>query len=361
MNILIVAKDGNRNTFVSNFRNSISKNIQVDCGIDKFWQLEKSYSIIHIQWPELLSFMVSRKSFSPNQQRIDKVEKQLKALKENGSKIVVTRHNVFPHSHSVNYEKLYKTVYSYTDGIIHMGHFSQQEFLKRYPSMSQIKHVVIPHGWYDNIQNDCSRKEARNFLKLKEQDFVILAFGALRDEQEERMLLESFKLVNQPNKVLIIPRGYYNNKNLLYRLFDFLNLKYYKKLIQKKSDNLKQENILWNQSFVEEEEIQYYFNAADLLIIPRIKILNSGNVPLGFSFKKVVAGPNVGNIAEILENTNNPTFDPHDFGSIAKSIEAAGRLEKEGLGLKNFEYAKQNWNWENIGKLHSEFYESLFN
>ncbi len=359
MKVLIVAKDGNRNTFISNLRGSISKNIEVDCGIDKFWKDEKQYDIIHVQWPEMLSFMVSRRTFSPNNQRIKKVDAQLKKLKSGGAKIVITRHNVFPHNYSSNYEKLYEIVFNNMNGVIHMGDYSHQEFLKRYPDLTNIKHTVIPHGWYDNIPNDCTKEEARKFLNLKEDAFVILAFGALRDNAEEQMLFESFKLIQNPNKLLIIPRGYYNNKNILYRLFDFLNLKFYKKLIQKKAEKLKTKRILWNQSFVDENDIQYYFNASDLLVIPRIDILNSGNVPLGFSFKKVVVGPKVGNIGEILSKTNNPTFDPNNYQSIAKAIETSLILKDNGLGSKNFEYAKQHWNWSDIGKKHVDFYKTV--
>jgi len=359
MKVLIVAKDGNRNTFISNLRTAISDKIEVDCGIDKFWNSDTKYDLIHIQWPELLSFMVSRRTFSPNNQRIQKVDEQLKKLKAEGAKIVITRHNVFPHNYSSNYEKLYGVVFKNMDGVIHMGNYSHQEFLERYPKLTNIKHTVIPHGWYDNIPNICTKEEARAFLNLKKDAFVILAFGALRDDAEEKMLFESFNLIQKPNKVLIIPRGYYNNKNLLYRLFDFLNLKFYKKLIQKKSDKLKAQNILWNQTFVDEKDIQYYFNAADVLVIPRIDILNSGNVPLGFSFKKVVAGPMVGNIGEILTETNNPTFDPNNYPSIAKAIETSLILRDKGLGQKNFDYAKQHWNWSDIGEKHVDFYKLL--
>ncbi len=358
MKILIVAKAGNRNTFVLNLKDSLSTFAQVDSSIDGFWNGSKDYDIIHFQWPELLSFMISRRSFSPNKYRLKKITSRLKYWKEKGTKLVITRHNIFPHHSSSNYEKLYKIIYQHVDGVIHLDSFSQDDFFMRYPSFNT-KHAIIPHGWYDNITNDCTEKEARLFLKLSDQTFVVLAFGAIRNQAEEQMLFESFDKLPMKNKILLIPRGYFSNENLIYRLMNFLNLKAYQHILSSKAKKLAKKGILWSQSFVPENHIQYYFNAADILIIPRINTLNSGNVPLGYTFKKVVVGPNTGNIGSILEETSNPTFDPTNIDSITNAMLMGQKLSKKMWGEENYQFAKKYWSWKDIGNQHHSFFQEI--
>jgi len=356
MRVLIVAKEGNRNTFVLNLKSALAKFSNVDCSIDKFWNSSDTYQIIHLQWPELLSFMISRKSFSPTNQRLKKIKKRLIYWKDKGTKLIITRHNILPHHSSRNYEILYGIIHEYIDGIIHFGSFSQNDFIKRYPHLNP-KQIIIPHGWYDNIINKCTRKEARDFLDISENTFVVLAFGAIRNNEEEQMLFKSFEKLPIENKLMLIPRGYFSNENLLYRLMSFLSLKPYKKLLQSKAKQLIEKKIIWGQKFIEENHIQYYFNAADILIIPRIDTLNSGNIPLGFSFKKVVVGPLSGNIGSILDETSNPTFDPTSINSIIDAMIVGKQLSNELKGNKNYDFAEKNWNWHTISKQHQSFFE----
>lgn len=48
--------------------------------------------------------------------------------------------------------------------------------------------------------------------------------------------------------------------------------------------------------------------------------------PLAFLYHKVVVGPKVGNIGELLSETGNPTFDPDDKKDILRALEEARRL-----------------------------------
>ena len=53
---------------------------------------------------------------------------------------------------------------------------------------------------------------------------------------------------------------------------------------------------LAGKGFVSDQELPLYFGAADVVFIQRVKILNSGNLPLGFYYGKVVVGPNLGDV-----------------------------------------------------------------
>lgn len=53
-------------------------------------------------------------------------------------------------------------------------------------------------------------------------------------------------------------------------------------------------------------------SVADIALLQRVKILNSGSLPLNFYFGNVVVGPDVGNVGEILKKTGNPVFNVED-------------------------------------------------
>lgn len=69
-------------------------------------------------------------------------------------------------------------------------------------------------------------------------------------------------------------------------------------------------------------------SAADLVFIPRIDILNSGNVFLGLTFNKIVVGPAVGNIEEQLKELDLPVFDPKKRKSVIVAL-------NKGISLSN--------------------------
>ena len=106
---------------------------------------------------------------------------------------------------------------------------------------------------------------------------------------------------------------------------------------------IKYRNIKMCLRGVPDDKVPLYFSAADVLLIMRMKILNSGNLPLGFYMGNVVVGPDMGNVGEILHDTGNVTFDPNDLNSIKDAIFQGLKLEKSGKGKENRLYAMEKY------------------
>ena len=94
---------------------------------------------------------------------------------------------------------------------------------------------------------------------------------------------------------------------------------------------------------ISNEELPYYIIASDLLMIQRKRILNSGNLPLAFLFKKVVIGPDYGNIRNILKESGNPTFNPDNTNSIVRALTQGYQMAQVHKGEDNYLYAKQHF------------------
>jgi glycosyltransferase involved in cell wall biosynthesis len=122
---------------------------------------------------------------------------------------------------------------------------------------------------------------------------------------------------------------------------------------------IKHPNTILGGEYVSDELLPYYYAASDISIIQRIDILNSGNVPLGMYFGNLILGPNVGNVNEILTETDNFVFDVNNLsniGDIAKKMLASVEKQK---GIKNREYVLSNLTTKKIAEETYQLYKSL--
>jgi len=225
-----------------------------------------------------------------------------------------------------------------------MGEVSKTCFARKYESTPEQRHEVIPHGTYDCFPNNIDEKTARSHFDLSQESYVILVFSGVRRSSETNLLLRGFSLTTSSNKKLLIASSLSKASK---KTFDF-----YKQWVQIHFDP----RIVAKEQFIPDQRVQYYLKAADVLVIPREKILNSGNVALGFTFGRVVVGPAVGVVGEILTNTGNLTFDPSSPSSLAIALDQARTLSKSQKGEENLEYAKNKMNWADVSKAHIEFY-----
>ena len=103
--------------------------------------------------------------------------------------------------------------------------------------------------------------------------------------------------------------------------------------------------------------MQCYFCAADVVLIQRLDILNSGNLPMAYHAGKVVVGPDVGNVGQILRETGNFTFDSHDIGSPVSALQKA--LTETTRGKENRAYATKLWSSDLIATTLLKYYQQI--
>lgn len=347
----------NDNLFVKTLVSGLQLlDVTIDLSLDRFWDNKRSYSydIIHIQWPEELF-----KWESISDKDLIELRDKLNSLRESGVKIVYTRHNLTPHYSDESIGKLYSIVETYSTAIVHMGSYSMAEYNKKYPGNNKMQ-VVIPHHIYENVYNETiSRDEARRRLNIPLSKFVILSFGKFRKKEEICMTLKAFCTLRVQNKFLLAPRIFPfektpHNDKLINRLLSAIGYYVVYPFSRFFNTRLGLENEL-----VTDADLPLYFSAADVVFIQRKVILNSGNIPTAFLFKKVVAGPDSGNLSEILVVTENPIFNPDDNRSIVAALEKAYGLSRTEHGIKNYKYACEHWGTKDIATQYVRVYKKL--
>ena len=302
----------------------------VDCDLDKFWTDFEKYEIIYLQWPEVIY------QWDKSKINLDELSDHFDLLKKNKKIIVVTCHNLHPHNNDELTTELYNLVYSKVDAIHHMGTYSYNVLKEKYPNTF---HFIVPHHIADEMwKRKYYISDFRKRLNIPEKDIVISSFGAFRNQDEIDMFLNMAKDVGRKGITYLAPRipiGKLYNGRWINKSIDFI-VKYIK---------YKHLNVRY-AGFLSDEELDEWLCASDIVFIQRKEILNSGNVALAFSAHKIVVGPDLGNVGEILKETNNFVFNPDSRESIYKAISNAicNIMNSNKIGEMNYEYAMENWN-----------------
>lgn len=360
MKILIpydIKTTGMNNPYLfSLIRELVKEDAVADVTVGYGWLYEDlKIDVIHLHWPELLVKSqlsdMSREDLLESS-NFEKVIDQLKKKKSAGSAIITTVHNEKPHTDSNGiFSQFYSEIYSLSDGFIHMGTESEKLTGQQFEEETKGKvNFIIPHGNYSIFPSNLDRVVCRKKLNIKENQKVLLSFGAIRSEQELNLGIDSFNKSDIDNSIYIIagklPFPYKSQLN---------HFRVRKKLYRHHFNK----RIRTVEKVISPEEVQVYLKSADLLFIPRYNTLNSGNVALGFTFGKVVVGPNYGVIGETLKLTGNPVFDPYQLNSVTEAIRSGFESSQTDLADRNLKYAQNELSWKTVAHKTVKAYQSI--
>lgn len=330
--------------------------IDVRCSTNEFWNSDTPYDIIHFQWPEEVM-----EGNCDDPDRICRLKERISFFRSRGTRFVYTRHNVRPHDANEVIGRAYDIIEEQSDVVVHMGRYSLDEFAAKH---ADSRNVIIPHPIYQyTYKEDISVERARQYLNLPQEAFIVTSFGKFRNREERRMVTGAFRKWDEAKKFLLAPRLYPFSR------FNRYGSNFFKRWTSRAGyyllipllNRLRRMHAGASDEPIDNCDLPYYMAASDVIFIQRKDILNSASIPLAFLFHKVVIGPNIGNIGEILQDTGNPVFHPDNQFDIIRALEAARQLSARRKGEDNYAYAIENMNSGKIGKEYAELYRNLAN
>ena len=176
-------------------------------------------------------------------------------------KVVLTVHDVSSFSNSSNSSIIEKLIYKLTDRIITHNEFSKLEILNVNADSSSCISIV-PHGSYTpfiNIQYD--KEKSKEQLGIPNNRRILLFFGMIKKVKGLEVLLSALKGVikKNPDVLLVIAgRVWENDFSAYQKIIDENNLSAY---------------ILLHTKFIPQEDVEHYYCASDLVILPYKKII----------------------------------------------------------------------------------------
>jgi len=170
------------------------------------------------------------------------------------------------------------------DAYFSLSSLAIEQILQQYPALCKKKVFVALHGHYRGFYRDnLSKREARRRLDIPASATVIGFLGRISTYKNTPSLLRSFSQLRDDNLILLIA-GKADGK-----------------AIKEEIDGLAKidPRIRLHAGFVEEDDIQLYLKATDLMVLPFLEILNSGTAMLSLSFGCPVLVPKQGSIEEL--------------------------------------------------------------
>ena len=227
----------------------------------------------------------------------------LKKIKKNGyTKIVCIADNIIPHEHRPGDKAFTKYFLKQCDAFVTMSEKVMID-LRRFGSDKPAR--LVPHPLYDNFGDIISKMEAKEKLKLKSEDQIILLFGFIRKYKGLDILLDAMKILKEnpkskiQNLKLMIAGEFYGDEKLYLEQINRLGLN---------------EDVILRTDFIPDSEVKYYVCAADVVIQPYRNATQSGVTPLAYHFEKPMIVTNVGAL---------PAYVPHEKAGLVAEPEPA--------------------------------------
>lgn len=313
--------------------------IKSDVHVDEKFSLKNliASKVWHVHWPE--SFLSSNSIFTCLI-RFGFLLSKIFLSKVFGLKIIWTVHNLCPHEHK--YPFMEKLFYMGFPRVCNGFIFLSKESMKPLGWVKQINEKekkVIFHGDYKSALKYLIHKdEAQKLLNLDQFICVYLFFGLIRDYKGVPHLIREFMKQKKDDYCLCIVGSAMYSTSLKKEIND----------LAKGHDN-----IIINDNFVSDEELQLWLSASDMVVLPYTKITNSGSVLYALSAGKPVIAPKMGVFQEIHDSVGDWVYlYDGDFEGGLLTKELTNFCQKTRLDLRCYE-------WELIADQTIEFYHNV--
>lgn len=251
-------------------------------------------------------------------------------------------HNVFPHERFPMDRWLSKLVLKNGDYFITQSSMDMADLLSIKPDAQVIQTV---HPTYNAFKmKDMSKEEARQILDVKEDEKIMLFFGFVREYKGLKHIINAL-----PEIVSEVPDV------KLYIVGDFDGDKpQYEELIASKGVG---ENIKIYDGYIPDNEVEKFFAATDLVVLPYESATQSGIVQIAYGFRKPVIVTDVGGLPEVVTDGKTgyvvPAFDDEALGDAVIQFFKENKEAEFSEGVKDEEY---KYSWERM----TEVVESLY-
>ena len=257
------------------------------------------------------------------------------------TKVLCQIDNVEPHEHHLT-DKPFNRYYLHSvDGFVYMSEQVHSE-LRAY---SDAPALFSPHPLFENFGERVERSEACVRLGLDPANRYVLFFGLIRDYKGLDLLLDAWAQLRRAGRTegrrLIVAGEFYTARE------PYLN---------RIADNGLQDEVLLHDRFIPDDDVKYYFSAADFVVQPYKTATQSGVTQIAYQFCVPMVVTKVGGLAEIVPDGRvGDVCEPTPEG-------VAGAIERmyEGDTLQRFREncveERRRFSWEEMCSRITELY-----
>jgi glycosyltransferase involved in cell wall biosynthesis len=302
----------------------------------------KTAAFIRAQRPDLLIVQWWHPFFAPAYWTVARLVKSV-------CKILFVCHNVFPHEKFPLQNLLVPAVLKKGDAFVVHSELDEKA-LRSF--VENPKYAKTVHPTYNAFKvAGLSRGEARKRLHLGEHEKVLLFFGFIREYKGLKTLIAAMPEITSSlpaGKLLIV--GDFHSRRSRDEYADLLE------------NSGCRENILLIDGYVPDDEVEKYFAACDLVVLPYDSATQSGIVQIAYGFEKPVAATDVGGLGEVvIDGKSGYVVPPKDPRSLASAVV---KFFAEGKGPEFADYIQKEayrYSWSRMADVIEDLYAQLRN
>ena len=250
------------------------------------------------------------------------------------TKILFLCHNVFPHERFPFDRILCKMVMKQGNYFVVQSHLDEKDLLS---IKEDAKYVVTPHPTYNAFKmQNLSMEKAREQLGITASDRVILFFGFVREYKGLKYLLKAMPSIKKRFSHL-----------QLWVVGDFGGgREEYMEIIEGEGIG---ENVRLVEGYIPDRDVEQYFAAADLVVLPYISATQSGIAQIAYGFEKPVIVTDVGGLPDVVEDGKTGyVVESQNEAAIADAVMKFYENQSEIDWKQNIRNAAGEFSWETM-------------
>lgn len=265
----------------------------------------------------------------------------LSGLIRKSTKILFMCHNVFPHERFPMDRFLTKTVLKRGDHFIVHSSLDEEDLKSIKPS-ADVRRTVLP-TFNTFKQQDMTREQAREILDIPEDRKILLFFGFVREYKGLKYLIDAMPEIKEKvsNVRLFVVGDFAGDKDE------------YIKLIEDKGVS---DDISIFDGYIPDKEVEKFFAASDLVVLPYVSATQSGIVQIAYNFEKPVVATNVGGLPEVVRDGKTGfVVEPCDPHALAVKVGEFFELDKAEEFREGIISESEKYSWDRMVEIVDSF------
>ena len=242
------------------------------------------------------------------------------------TKVVCQIDNVEPHEHHIIDKPCNHYYLGAVDGFVYMSEQVHGE-LKAY---TQAPAIFSPHPMFENLGKAVERDEACKKIGINPAENYTLFFGLIRDYKGLDLLLEAWAKWLPEGRKLLIAGEFYASRDKYIALIERLGL---------------QDRVVLHDRFIADDDVKYYFSAADCLVLPYRTATQSGVTQIAYNFSLPMIVTRVGGLPEIVPDGRVGLVCEPDADLIATAMQQIYSGDTLSVMRENFAEERKRFSW----------------
>lgn len=207
-------------------------------------------------------------------------------------------------------------------------------------TVNQPDYAVTPHPTYNAFRfENMNKGQARERLCIADGVKMLLFFGYVREYKGLKYLLRAMpEIIRKEENVQLWVVGEFGaDKEDYFKLIEELGI---------------QSRVKAVDSYTPDREVEKYFAASDLVVLPYTSATQSGIVQIAYGFEKPVIVTKTGGLPEAVENNvTGYVIEPENSQELAQAVIEFYDGEKEAVFTGNIKKKAYRFSWERMGEV----------